>query len=123
MLIRTSGDEAVAVLLQAVGHRLGVAQDLHHKSDTVRRTVACQSACWTESPASASPCLQQLAGKLARDQEISDSPASADFRSAESQHLLLVLLELGGSGLLQRAREAADGVVVGATLQRRDDVN
>ena len=33
-------------------------------------------------------------------------------------YLLLVLLELGRRGLLQRAREAADGVVVRATLQQ-----
>mmetsp|Transcript_19454 Transcript_19454/g.34683 ORF Transcript_19454/g.34683 Transcript_19454/m.34683 type:complete len:299 (-) Transcript_19454:608-1504(-) len=37
------------------------------------------------------------------------------------QHLHLVLLELGGGRLLQRASEAGDGVVVGAALQARED--
>mmetsp|Transcript_21342 Transcript_21342/g.53786 ORF Transcript_21342/g.53786 Transcript_21342/m.53786 type:complete len:436 (+) Transcript_21342:112-1419(+) len=36
-------------------------------------------------------------------------------------HLHLVLLKLGGRGLLERAREAGDGVVVGAALQARED--
>ena len=43
-------------------------------------------------------------------------PSQAKASKPAIAHLLLVRLELGGGSLLQRARQAADGVVVGAAL-------
>lgn len=81
MLIRTSGDEAVAVLLQAVGHRLGVAQDLHHQTLSDAQSHASRFVGLRAQRPRRHACSSQQAND-AGEQEISDSPALADLRNA-----------------------------------------
>ncbi len=115
--------EGEAAALQALGQRLGVAQHLQvvrEWKEAVKASCGNGRALGQQlqgCAACAGRGCRHVAGPLPGCNWQNQNKLNPEDSQLQT-HLLLVRLELGGGRLLQRARQAANGVVVGAALHQ-----